>query len=227
MSNGLENIMDIIGRNQASDLMQGVIQSINGSNALVRINGSGRTQEAWYNKSANLTPGDNCVLVRTNKNGRWVVMAGFNTSMGGHNDATPPSTDGTGVLNITGKPSDIYSSGQPSFNLSGASAVYSIVFRQQVQVYRAGVMLAGWVGYLFNTTTTDVTAKLLIDGEFIVCNEQKSDVTGGIGAQSKPLSLIGVASGLSRGGHELELHVKVLGGTGTLYQSSMFAVELF
>jgi hypothetical protein len=227
MSNGLQDIMDVIGRNQSSDLLQGVIQSISGANALVRVNGSGRTQEAWYNKNSNLTPGDSCVLVRTNKNGRWVVMAGFSTNYGGHNDATPPPTDGTGVINVTGRPSDIYTSGQPSFNLSGASAVYSIVFRQQVQVYRSGIMLAGWVGYVFNTTTTDVTAKLLIDGEIIVCNENKADVTGAIGGQSKALPLIGVASGLSRGGHELQLHVKVLGGTGTLYQSSMFAVELF
>lgn len=75
--------------NTKNDMAEGVVQNISGATAMVRLNGSERIQEAWYAKGANLMPGDRCIMVRTSRNSRWIVLGGFGTAQGGASDLTP------------------------------------------------------------------------------------------------------------------------------------------
>lgn len=74
---------------------EGKIISIAGPVAYVMVGGSTQVQEAWYGKGMSLAAGDKCVLQRTGRDPRWVVVGSFSTDQQGHNEETPPATADT------------------------------------------------------------------------------------------------------------------------------------
>lgn len=86
MSDILNAVQRMIDSGQKIEIAEGSIQSVNGAVANVLVSGASRQQAAWYLKGATLSPGDSCVLLRTPKSNRWIVLGGFSTNIGGGSD---------------------------------------------------------------------------------------------------------------------------------------------
>lgn len=213
-------------RNQTLDQAQGQIQTITGATALVRVMGSNRVQEAYYSKGANLSPGDQCILVRTNRNSRWIVMGGYNTSYAGHNDTTPPASASSG------------SQGVVANTKTSATGTVSLTATRQnilsIAINTAGnPILVGVSGDFYNSSTTvpnSAIADVALDGATVTGNSNYATWA------SLPLSAHANASftllftGVAAGDHTVVLNAQFMTGTTGAAVSytitSFWAIEL-
>jgi len=157
---------------------EGRIVSIAGTTALVKLSGSDRIQEAWYNKGANLAPGDHCILQRTSGNAKWVVQGGYGTMLSGINEQsvqTAPSA-------VSGNAESVASyqnaaSGVAVANITGGNnASFTTWATANITTTKAfSHILCGFSGCYVGTSTTTsgtwIIVRILIGGaEVARCN---------------------------------------------------------
>jgi|GEM_PF-4805302 len=211
-------------RNQALDTVQGQIQTITGATALVRVTGSNRVQEAYYSKGANLSPGDQCILVRTNRNSRWIVMGGYSTSYTGHNDTTPPSSASSGSQGVI---ANTKTSTTGTLTLTSARQNYL-----SITISTSGnPVLVGISGIFYNSSTTTANngvADVSLDGAKVTGNANYAVLCWAGAGVATNASFTLLFAGVAAGDHTVALEANFNGpGTVLSYNvTSFWAVEL-
>lgn len=220
----LSAIDTYLKRNQALDTVQGQIQTITGATALVRVTGSNRVQEAYYSKGANLSPGDQCILVRTNRNSRWIVMGGYSTSYTGHNDTTPPSSASSGSQGVV---TNIKTASTGMFTLA---ATYQTCTTLSIST-GGGPVLVGVTGIFVNNSTTAATTGFVdaaLDGTVITGAMTYAVLCSIPLGSSANASFTLLFTNIAAGDHTVALkaHYGAPGTTLSYYLTSFWAIEL-
>lgn len=209
--------------NSKSEIVQGVISNVTGSTAMVRLSGSQQLVEAWYSKNAGLNVGDHCVLVRTNRSARWVVMGGFGTSTTG---SAGDSENAASIVTNVGAGGSLAGT-YPFGNVSSFTPLVTLNINT---VKTKSNVAAFFTGYVAFQSTTNWTAllQMVCNGTVVTSQVNVSGTSAG-GSQYMAVSLSGMVSQVSSGLYTFEIQAKAANAGALndlyLYGASFFAME--
>lgn len=211
--------------NSKSEIVQGVISNVTGSTAMVRLSGSQQLVEAWYSKNAGLNVGDHCVLVRTNRSARWVVMGGFGTSTTG---SAGDSENAASIVLNAGAGGSL--AGTYNFGNSTSYATYFTVNINTVKTKsNVAAFFSGFITFQSSTNTV-ADVRMTGDGVAITSDVRVSGSSGYAATVATPVAVSGIISQAASGLHTFEVQAKSYSAGGTandlwIVGASFFAME--
>lgn len=218
------------GSKNNAQFEDGVIQSIIGNTALVRVSGSDRVQECYYSKGSNLEPGDRCILMRTSRNARWTVVSGFSTSYGGNNpessnpepEPSVPSSSATSGYAAGGGNSSSGLGRQTSF-----TTIFSVTITTVLPLSHILVSFSGDSYFASNYTGRQLEIRLRHGSETLV---DQTDITAGQ-FYRLPITLVGVKTSVTPGSYTFNIEARSSSDSGNsnnlyVFKNAFLALEI-
>lgn len=122
------------------DIAEGRVDSAKDGQAYVKINGTSNAQVAIYDKRVNssIARGDRCMLVRTSRTAKWVILASYGSAMEGSVVA-----NGSGQVTELAPPTNLSVRTVASYNLWSWDAPYQQPVSFEVQISATADELSG------------------------------------------------------------------------------------
>lgn len=210
--------------NSKSEVTQGVIANITGNTAMVKLTGSQQLVEAWYSKGASINVGEQCVLVRTNRTARWIVMGGFGTNNAG---SAGSSENAASVLSNAGAGGSL-SGTYPFGNVTTYATFYTLNINSNKVKSNIAAFFTGYVSFQ-SVTNVLALVRMLCNGT-VVASDTRVTGTAAAGHVAMAVSLAGAVTQAPSGLYTFEVQAQSTISNGAandlhIVGSSFFAME--